>query len=303
MRDSYGRPVTGLRISVTNACDLDCFYCHGEGCQGGSREMTSEEIGNLVRFGSELGIKKVKLTGGEPLVRGDIEEIVSEVAQPSIVDVSMTTNGTQLTRKAEALGEAGLDRINVSLDSLDPQIYARIAGKSKLNQVLDGIDAALDADLWPVKLNMIILNGVNDDEVDRMIEYSLEKEVILQLIELLWTPETAEIYERYHRELSFIEQGLEKRASKVRTRWAMQARRKYVLDGGGEVEVVNPMHNSEFCNHCTRLRTTPDGYLKPCLMRNDNLVDFLTPLRSGDKDGVYKAFKEAIARREPYHRT
>lgn len=303
MRDSYGRPVKGLRISVTNACDLDCFYCHGEGCQEGDREMTSEEIGHLVRFGSELGIKKVKLTGGEPLVRDDIEEIVSAVAQPPIVDVSMTTNGTQLARKAEALGEAGLDRINVSLDSLDPQIYARIAGKSKLDRVLDGIDAALNADLWPVKLNMIILTGVNDDEVDRMIEYSLEKEVILQLIELLWTPETADIYERYHRGLDFIEQDLEKRASEVRTRWTMQARRKYVLDGGGEVEVVNPMHNSEFCNHCTRLRVTPDGYLKPCLMRNDNLVDFLTPLRSGDEDGVRKAFREAIARREPYYRT
>lgn len=263
--------------------------------------MAAEEIGGIVRAGSEFGIRKIKLTGGEPLAREDIIDVVSAVARPPIVDVSMATNGTRLAGLAEDLAGAGLSRINISLDTLDPKNYEYITGVPKLDRVLDGIDAALDARLSPVKLNMLVLKGVNDAEVERMVEYSLNRGTVLQLIELLRMPDTAEIYEKFHVSLGPIERELKKRASSVKTRWLMQARRKYAIDGG-EVEIVNPMHNSEFCAHCTRLRLTPDGYLKPCLMCNNKLVDVLTPIRSGDGEAARGAFKKAVGRREPFYK-
>lgn len=300
MKDKFGRPVTSLRISITRACDLDCFYCHREGTLKGNRKMSPEEIGKLVEVATEFGIEKVKLTGGEPLVREDIEEVVSNVSIPSISDVSMTTNGVKLADKAEVLKDAGLDRINISLDTLDPEVYRDITGSPCLSQVLEGIDSAIEAGLSPVKLNTLVLKGINESEIDSLIEYSLGKGTILQLIELEKVlPENAETYRRYHKNLDSIEEKIRKRASKIDTRWMMQARRKYVIDGG-ELEVVNPMHNSEFCAHCTRLRMTSDGYLKPCLMRNDNLVDALTPLRKGNSEAVKDAYRTAIERREPY---
>ena len=299
MKDRYGRSLTSLRISVTNRCNLNCFYCHREGCQGGGQEITADEIGEIVRAGSEFGIKNVKLTGGEPLMRDDIEDIVSAVNQPPIVEVSMTTNGTKLAGKARELAEAGLDRVNISLDTLDPLIYANITGAPKLERVLEGIDAALDADLHPVKLNMLVLRGINEGEVERVMEYSLGRGAILQILELLRMSDMAEIYERFHVNLEPFEQKLREQALDIKTRRLRQARKKYILPKG-EVEIVRPMHNSEFCMHCTRLRLTPDGYLKPCLMRNDNLVDVLSPVSIDDLEGVREAFAEAIARREPH---
>ncbi len=300
MKDNYGRPTTSLRISVTQDCNLDCFYCHKEGCEDEDREMAPEEIEELVRVAAEFGIEKVKVTGGEPLVRDDIVDIISVISQPQIEDVSLTTNGVGLSEKAEELAEAGLDRANISLDTLNEDTYERISGKPFLSEVLDGISASLEAGLSPVKLNTLVLDGINDDEIDDLIEYSLEEDAILQLIELEKVlPENEKIYEKYHCDLDQIENYVSERASEVETRWLMNARRKYIVNGG-EVEIVNPMHNSEFCRYCTRLRMTSGGYLKPCLMRNDNLVDVLTPVREGEKEGVRKAYETAIKRREPY---
>ncbi len=299
MRDRFGRPVTGLRISVTEKCNLDCFYCHREGCFSGSREMTAGEIGKIVGLATEFGVSKIKLTGGEPLLRKDIAGVVTAVTASRVKEVSMTTNGTLLAKVAGKLAAAGLDRVNISLDTLDEATYKRITGRGLLREVLRGIDAALSAGLTPAKLNMVLLAGVNEREVERMIAYTSKRGIILQLIELLET--NGADFETYHCGLDGIERNLGKRAVAVRTRRSMQARRKYILSGG-EVEVVRPMHNSEFCAHCTRLRLTPDGYLKPCLMRNDNLVDVLSPLRAGDSEGVREAFVKTIARREPYFR-
>jgi len=269
MKDRYWRPLTSLRVSVTNRCNLNCFYCHQEGCRGGDLEMTADEIGEIVRVGSEFGIKKVKLTGGAPLMRDDIGEIVSAVNQPSIVDVSMTTNGTKLAGKAGELAEAGLGRVNISLDTLDPQVYAKIAGTPKLDRVLEGIDAALDAGLRPVKLNILVLRGINDGEVERVMKYSLARGAILQILEFLRMPDTVEIYERFHADLEPFERKLRERASDIKTRRLMQARKRYILPEG-EVEVVRP------------------------------LVDVLSSVRKGDLEGAREAFTEAIARREPY---
>ncbi len=297
MRDKFGRLVTGLRISVTEECNFNCFYCHREGCSANSRQMSAEEIGKIVQLAKEFGMRKVKLTGGEPLLRKDIIEIVAAVTAAGMEEVSMTTNGTLLAKIAAELVDAGLNRVNISLDTLDETTYKRITGRKLLHEVFEGIDAALAAGLTPVKLNMVLLAGINEHEVEQMITYTSERGIILQLIELL--DAGGENFTTYHCNLDDIEQSLRERAVAVRTRRSMQARRKYILPGG-EVEVVKPMHNSEFCMHCTRLRMTPDGHLKPCLMRNDNLVDLLPHIGAGDLEGARKAFVEAIARREPY---
>ncbi len=299
MKDRFGRPVRSLRVSVTGECNLRCFYCHREGREGGGRRMSAEEIGRVVEVASSLGMGKVKLTGGEPLMRPDLEEVVREVSAHA-EEVSMVTNGVGLAERAEGLAGAGLRRVNVSLDTLDPQKYARLTGVGALDKALRGIEAAVDAGLTPVKLNMLLLRGVNEEEVEGMMGFARERGLKLQLLELIRLPgDPPRIYESFHLDPSEVERRLRERGREVRVRKELHARRVYEVDGV-EVEVVRPMHNSEFCLHCTRLRLTHDGYLKPCLMRNDGLVDVLSPLRGGREEGVRRAFELAVERREPY---
>lgn len=299
MLDRFGRPITSLRISVTSDCNLNCFYCHREGCPAGDRQMRPDEIGEIVNMAKEFGVRKVKITGGEPLLRKDLADIVTSIADKKIENISLVTNGTLFADAVKELAEAGLDRVNLSLDTLERDIYTKITGKDLMTDALAGIGAAVDAGFDPVKLNMVLLSGVNDGEVDKMIEYASQRGAVLQLIELLQTQDNKNIFLQYHCDLRDIEQKLGERALSVQTRRFMHNRKKFILPRG-EVEVVRPMDNTEFCMHCTRLRLTPDGYLKPCLLRNDNLVDVLSPPRRGATEGVRAAFKEAIAKREPY---
>ncbi|MFW5913396.1 MAG: GTP 3',8-cyclase MoaA [Candidatus Hadarchaeota archaeon] len=303
MKDNYGRPVTSLRISITDRCNLNCFYCHNEGCRNADREMETGEISDLIEIATDFGIRKVKFTGGEPLIRKDILEILESISDFKLDDVSITTNGIGLNDLAEDLYGAGLDRVNVSLDTLNPRKYEEITGKPKLREVKKGIESAVETGLTPVKLNTILISGFNENEVEDLIDFAMDTGSVLQLIELEEVlPENKEMYRKYHKDLDNIEKKIEKRAVDVETRWLMQVRRKYILKNGGEVEIVNPMHNSEFCSHCTRLRITADGYLKPCLMRNDNLVDVLTPLRKDGVKEVRRAYEEAVRRREPFYK-
>ena len=299
MLDRFGRPITSLRISVTSDCNLNCFYCHREGCPAVDHRLGPAEIKEIVKVAREFGVRKVKFTGGEPLLRDDIVDIVASVAEQKLDDISLVTNGILLADVAHELAEVGLNRVNISLDTLDPAVFAKITGEDSIGRVLAGISAAVDAGLTPVKINMVLLTGVNDGEIDRMIKYASDSGAVLQIIELLRTQDNGEIFARYHRGLEDIEQKLSERALRIETRRLMHNRKKFILPEG-EVETVKPMDNTEFCMHCTRLRLTADGHLKPCLLRNDNLVDVLSPLRSGSLDGVRVAFEEAIQRREPY---
>lgn len=261
--------------------------------------MTAEEIISLVRIAVKLGVSKVKLTGGEPLMRKDILEIVRGIAKLNgLAEISMTTNGTMLASIAKELYANGLKRVNINLPTLDEGIYHKLTG-GKLEGVLKGVEMAVKVGLHPVKLNMIVLRGVNEHIVSEMIEFARETGAILQLIELEKVNVNDSYYLSNHVSLDKYEQALKQKALKVEVRQYMQNRRVYHLPCV-VVETVHPTENTEFCTHCTRLRLTSDGKLKPCLMRNDNLVDVLTPLRNGaSEEELIELFKLANERREP----
>lgn len=304
VRDSFGRPVLNFRVSVTQRCNLHCSFCHREGQEKSldaeEVEMTSEEVVRLVKIAVGLGMNRVKLTGGEPLVRDDILDIVGGIGRlGGVRDLSMTTNGTLLAQYAKSLYEKGLMRVNVNIPTLNPKTYRRLTG-GNLRDVLNGIHEAVKAGLYPVKLNMLVLRSINEHEIPRMIHFANKTGTILQLIELEPVNISQAYYEKHHQELDAVEYELRKRAVRIKTRRYMQKRRVYYLPEA-KVEVIHPIENTEFCAHCTRLRLTSDGKLKPCLMRNDNLVEVLTPMRNGAEDeGLVKLFMEAVSRREPY---
>jgi len=303
LRDNFGRPLNSLRISITQKCNLQCFFCHREGETSPNGEMTTEEIVQIAKTASEFGMKKVKLTGGEPLLRQDVPKIVSEVAR-YVDEVSLTTNGVLLENYAQTLHNVGLKRVNVSLSSITPENFQKITGKPCIQQVKNGIKAALQSGLYPVKINMVVLRGMNVEEIPGMLAFAKEVGATLQLIEFQPIQrENVAYWKDFHYDLAPIEDWLKSKASAVEEN-PLHKRKRYVLkrDGGFvSVEIVRPMHNSGFCQNCTRLRVTSDGKLKPCLLRNDNLVDIAPLIRQGaNVDEVKEAFKKAATLREPY---
>ena len=303
MVDPYGRPITSVRVSITQECNLHCLYCHKEGENAPSseyREMTPEELKRVIEVLESFGVKHVKLTGGEPLMRQDVQEIVEGISSVNgISEVSMTTNGTRLLDLAKPLKDCGLARVNVSLDTLKPETYKKITGVDAIEEVLSGIKRAVEVGLRPVKVNMVLLKGVTDGEVGSMIQFARSHGLVLQLIELE-SPGEDGFYRKYHSDLTKLEEQLRMKVEKVTVR-SMHHRRKYHLSDGVEVEVVRPMHNTEFCRYCNRIRITSDGKFKPCLFRSDNHVDFLNPLRKGaSTEDLESLFLEAVKRRRPY---
>jgi GTP 3',8-cyclase len=302
LTDKFKRPVFSLRISITSRCNLDCFYCHHDGIIKPDYEMAPNEIYRIIKIAKELGIEKIRLSGGEPLIREDITEIVEKISSLEFQDISLTTNGVLLGKYADILVKAGLNRVNISFDTLDPLIYRFITKKNYIDKAKDGIKKAVEAGLSPVKVNMVVLKGINDHEIWDMFQYCKENNTILQLIELLKTdncPES-ELFEKYHYEMNNIENKLMRMSSNVKKRQFMQNRKKYFLNGG-EIEIVKPMDNTEFCKNCTRLRITPDGRIKPCLLRNDNLVNLIAPQNQEYSDEqLKKLFYEAIKKRKPF---
>jgi len=264
--------------------------------------MSVEEILRITQTALGLGVSRVKLTGGEPLLRPDILQIVKGIAKlRGLRDLSMTTNGTLLSSLAKELHQNGLMRVNVNVPTLDSEVYRKLTGGNLVDAV-NGVKAAVDSGLYPVKLNMLVLRGVNEKEVPRMIEFARRSGAILQIIELEPVNVDPSYYSLYHQPLDSIEVELQKRALQIKTRRDMQNRRVYFLPEA-KVEVIRPIENTEFCSRCTRIRVTSDGKLKPCLMRNDNLVDLLTPLRNGaNNEALTQLFVEAVNRREPYYK-
>ena len=311
LSDTYGRPVTNARISLNSSlrCNFRCIHCHMEGVKSKSALstlMTPDEIQRVVAVMSRFGIRAVKLTGGEPMLRTDIIEIVEKLKATGLREISMTTNGTNLTKLAKPLHEAGLSRANISLHSLRRDRFRFISGVDRHDETLSAIKAALGARILPLKLNMTLLKNVNDDEVTEMITFverlgRSDGEVVLQLIELVDTDPA--FYAKYHYDLSQIEEDLKAKAVATYRR-GIHNRPRYILASGVTVEVVRPMHNSLFCMKNSRIRITHDGKFKPCLLREDNHVDFLTKMRAGASDDkIAELFKRAVALREPFFKS
>jgi len=295
--DAFGREVTDIRISVTKRCNFGCIYCHDEGLGPVLRprmphedEMSVAEIERVVKIAREFGIRSVKYTGGEPLIRHDMEAIVDRTVR-HIPDVSMTTNGSMLGPRAEALRAAGLKRVNVSVDSLDPKAFRDIR-RGELAPVLAGIRRALEVGLKPVKLNMVVFQHTLP-YIPGMIDFIGHGDGLkLQLIQFM--PELVGDRD-WDVDIDGVKKWLEQRADKVLVR-EMHHRHIYIFNGA-EVEVVDPVHNAEFCFNCHRIRVTHDGKLKGCLNRNDDLIE----TRGLDDDGLRDAFRRVVANRVPFY--
>ncbi|MCL2172972.1 MAG: GTP 3',8-cyclase MoaA [Candidatus Bathyarchaeota archaeon] len=308
LHDSFGRPLLNLRIAVTQRCNYQCTYCHREGedavnCVSNCAEMSVEEIVRIAKVAVDLGVTRVKLTGGEPLMRKDICQIVAGISSIfGLKDLSLTTNGSMLLGIAKDLYAAGLNRINISLATLNAQTYSRLTLGNNLDEVLAGIEVAVKAGFSPVKLNMVILKGINEQDIPNMIAYTEKLGAILQLIELDPINVSKAYYNQHHCDLKNQEDKLRQEAIIIKQRQFMHNRSIYELSNT-TVEVVHPIENTDFCMHCTRLRLTSNGKLKQCLMQNDKLTDILTPIRQGiSNKELEQLFIQANQQREPYNK-
>ncbi len=298
LKDRYGRSVESIRVSVTQRCNLNCIYCHNEGQENTSKEMSVEEIDRILSIAKKIEIKEVKFTGGEPLIRKDIVEIV-KAGRRYMEDVSMTSNGTLLAPMAKKLKEAGLNRINISLDTINRERYKKITGKDIVYRVIKGIKEAVKVGFYPVKVNIVAFPNEWED-IFETIKFVLKIGAMPQIIEAINIGRNKQSYA-----IDEIEKKIASMAKSVRQR-KLHHRKVYTIDYDGiegDVEIVKPMHNSEFCANCNRIRLTSDGKLKPCIMHNIGLVDILTPIRNGASDDELVAlFKKAIENRFPYWR-
>jgi len=286
--DGHGRRVEYLRLSVTDRCDLRCRYClprDYRGFQQPAHWLSFEEIERLVSAFARLGLKRVRLTGGEPLLRKDLAELAARLATlPGIEDLSLSTNGTRLQTQACRLRDAGVSRLNVSLDTLDRSRFAAITGRDALPEVLAGLEAACAAGFRLIKINMVALADTDDGEVDAMTAYCLEHGFVLRLIETMPIGEAG-------RRAGFV--SLRPLQERLRARYGLvdglvpgggPARYLVSPDGSFQIGFITPI-SQHFCETCNRVRLTVDGQLCLCLGQND-AIDLRTPLRAGITDAA-----------------
>ncbi len=282
--DSYRRRIDYLRISVTDRCDLRCTYCTSSRFENLSHDdiLRYEEIERVVQAAARLGVRGVRLTGGEPLVRPHLSALVRIISQiPGIDDISLTTNATQLAKYARELKEAGLKRVNISLDTFKPERFARICGRDTLDQALQGIVAAHEVGLHPVKTNTVVMRGINDDEVVDFARKSASDGWHVRYIEEM--PLTGEENARKMVPIAEIRAAIENDLGALEPCESAEGRgpaKYYRLKGAqGTIGFISPMTHS-FCESCNRFRLTADGKLRPCLLRDDE-IDLRTALRRG----------------------
>lgn len=282
MEDRFGRRIDYLRISLTDLCNFRCRYCMPPGgVEKKKREdiLSLEEIYYITHIFVEGGVRKVRLTGGEPLVRKDIQNLIESLSRiEGIEDLAMTTNGSLLKGRAEGLKEAGLDRVNISLDTLNPETFSNLTGGGRVDEVLEGIDQALRVGLG-VKLNAVLLKGICQEEIEELVKFSLDKGVDLRFIEVMPLGPTASFaQEEFISCDSIIEKyGLKKIPNQDPSSTAVLYE---TASGMGKIGFIEPLSHA-FCSSCNRMRLTADGFLKPCL-HSDRLVDLKTPLRRGE---------------------
>jgi cyclic pyranopterin phosphate synthase len=309
LTDSYGRAATDLRVSLTDRCNLRCAYCmppEGLDWLPAPEVLTGDEIVRLVRIGVEaLGIREVRFTGGEPLLRRDLESVVAATAALSPrPDISLTTNGIGLSRRAGALRAAGLDRVNVSLDTLRPEVFRKLSRRDRLDDVLSGLAAAVSAGLAPVKVNAVLMRGLNDDEGPALLRYCLDRGYQLRFIEQMpldaqhgWKRTemiTAdEIFQALSASFNLSDDA-------ERTRGAAPAE-TFLVNGGPDRVGVIASVTRPFCGACDRVRLTADGQIRNCLFARSE-SDLRSLLRSGASDEEIAArWRAAVAVKLPGH--
>lgn len=313
MQDRFQRNVTRLRVSVTDLCNLSCVYCRpSQGVPHLERKdiLSFEEIATVVKYGAELGIRSIRLTGGEPITRRNVERLVASLSKiPGIEDLAMTTNGVLLRQYAAVLKEAGLMRLNVSLDSLKADRFRQITGGGCISDVLQGIEEALHVGFQETKVNMVVMRGTNEDEVEEFARMSLEKPLEVRFIEYMafgcrmieerkFVP-SKEVMERISRLGELIPVGRDRPldpSNKVRG-----PARLYRLKGAvGTLGFVSPV-SQPFCGDCNRLRLTSDGRLRACLLAGGE-VDIRAILRGNPTpETIKRAFLEAAVLKPAEH--
>lgn len=289
MIDSYGRNIDYLRISVTDRCNLRCVYCMPEkGIEKMRHEdvLSVEEIIEIAASAAELGIKKIRLTGGEPLTRKGILEIISGVARtPGISEVALTTNGTLLAPYAESLKEAGLTRVNISVDTFDEASYKEITRGGETADVLAGVRAAIDAGLAPIKINAVLMGGVNDSFIKPLIAMTEDADFRVRFIEIMPIGECADWNKERFMSISKVLE-MEPELEPIGTDGVSSLYRK--PGSKGSVGLISPISN-HFCGTCNKIRVTADGKLKPCLHSAEEIN-----LRGLHGDQLTETIKAAI---------
>jgi len=296
--DRYGRHISYLRVSVTDRCDFRCVYCMSEHMTFLPRKevLSFEEIDQIVTSFVARGVRKVRLTGGEPLVRRDIMELVEKIGGHlghGLEELTLTTNGSQLRRYADRLAAAGVRRINVSLDTLDEKRFAEITRRGRIADVLDGLDAATDAGLR-IKINMVAMRGVNDDEIEPMLHWAHGRGYGLTLIEGMPLGEVGIDRVDSYLPLRELRERLKAKYTLEPTdhRTGGPSRYDYVAETGGLIGFITPMSHN-FCESCNRVRLTATGQLYMCLGQED-MVDLRAAIRDGGPEALDAALDRAM---------
>jgi cyclic pyranopterin phosphate synthase len=307
LHDKFGRQITDLRISITDRCNFRCVYCRSadpENYRDHDEILSWPELDRLARIFLSLGIRKIRITGGEPLVREGVEDYIARLHALGVEDLSMTTNGHLLAERCDRLFAAGLRRINISLDSLDPERFERITRTKSFSTVMHSIDVAQKSRLAPAKVNAVLVRGLNDDEVEAFASFARETGVIMRFIEFMpldadrhWTRDlvvpAAEVHQRIHARWPLMQIPHERSETARKYRFA---------DGApGEIGLIAPV-TQPFCGHCSRIRLTADGKLRTCLFSKDD-HDLRALLREGASDeDLVTYISSIIMEKEEGHR-
>lgn len=304
--DPFQRRIEYVRLSVTDRCDLRCRYCLPEGYrdfQEPENWLNFDEIERVVRAFTELGVARIRLTGGEPLTRRDLPTLASRLARlPGLEDLSLSTNAVQLKKYASALFQAGVRRLNVSLDSLQADRFSSITGGGHLNKVLDGLMQAKDVGFKPIKLNMVVMRDTNEDEIEDMVRFSLEHGFTLRLIETMPLGDTGRAATEQFVDLQKIRERLAQTFDLVPAVMPGGGPARYVQVAGTDLKIgfITPL-SQHFCETCNRVRLTADGTLYLCLGQDDK-VELRPLLRQGISDeDLKREIRAAIALKPERH--
>jgi cyclic pyranopterin phosphate synthase len=306
--NSFGRRIDYLRISVTNRCNERCVYCRPRqyvGWNGVDAPLTKAELIRVIRVAAGLGVRKIRLTGGEPLLRADLVEVVQEISRlPGVECIGVSTNGLKLPALAASLRAAGVRTVNVSLDALTPSVYRRITGGS-VEQALAGLRAALDAGFERVKLNMVLMRGINENEIWPLIRFSAEHQVPLRLVELMPITSAKVLTPGNFLSVEEVLARLREREELVALPDARlghgPAKYYRLLRSGALVGLIGALTDAHFCDTCNKLRLTADGRLRPCLGHHEEVSLRGALSKQGNDESLRRLFLQAVLRKPWEH--